>query len=126
VASATATLAGGVFEVEQAEDTLIVVPAPGLDELAQQRLEAGTGEVLEALRGSPARNILLDFGRTDAFGSAALGLLLRLGGAARRRAGHLAFCNVSAAEQEILRVTSLDRLWPVYPSRAEALAAVKA
>jgi anti-anti-sigma factor len=118
-------LPGGVFEVEQSDDTLIVVTAPGLGELPPQRLEAGKGEVLGLLRGTPARNVLLDLGRTDSFASAALGLILRLGGAAGRRAGHMALSNVSAAEKVILRVTSLDRLWPTYPSRAEALEAVR-
>jgi hypothetical protein len=40
------------------------------------------------------------------------------------RGGRIAFCNVSPHEREILAVTGLNGLWPVYPSRAEAVAAV--
>jgi hypothetical protein len=36
----------------------------------------------------------------------------------------LAFCNVSAHERELLTVTGLDTLWPIYPSREEAIRAV--
>jgi hypothetical protein len=81
VANATRALAGVVFEVEQEGDTLVVVPAPGLGEQATQRFEAGAGEVLELLRGTAARNVLLGFGKTASFNSTALGLILKLGGA---------------------------------------------
>ena len=69
------------------------------------------------------RNVVVDFGRTDYFGSSALGLLVRLEQEVRRRDGGMALCNVSAHEQDILRVTGLDALWTVRPSREETIEA---
>jgi hypothetical protein len=39
--------------------------------------------------------------------------------------GKLVFCNVSEHEKEILKITMLDHLWPIYPSRDAALQAVQ-
>jgi hypothetical protein len=37
----------------------------------------------------------------------------------------MAFCKASEHERELFRLTWLDRLWPVFSSRDEALAAVR-
>jgi hypothetical protein len=37
----------------------------------------------------------------------------------------MAFCNLSDHERDILQITHLDRLWPVYATRSEALEAVR-
>jgi hypothetical protein len=38
--------------------------------------------------------------------------------------GKMAVCNVSETGREILQVTKFDTLWPIGPSRQEALKAV--
>ena len=38
----------------------------------------------------------------------------------------MAFCNLSANENEILAVTRLDTLWPTFSTRDEAVKAVRA
>ncbi len=123
--STTPTLAGGVFGVEQAGDTLIVVPAADLRELDYGRIEAGGRAVLELLRRPGVKNVVVDFCETDYYGTTALGCFLRFWKAVRERGGRMAFCNLSPHEAEILRVTNLDHLWPIGPSRAEALEAVR-
>jgi anti-anti-sigma factor len=125
VANATPALAGGIFEVEQADDTLIVVPAADLWGLGYQRIEAGAKQLLELLNGTGAKNVVVDCGKTDYYGSSTLGLFLKLWKMVRRRHGRTALCHVSDHEREVLQITNLDRSWPIYPSRGEALAAVK-
>ena len=122
---AAAAVTAGVFEVEQAGDTIIVVPTVDLRELDYQRIEDGARGILDLLDGAAIQNVVLDFHRTDYYGSTALGFFLKLWKRVRDRKGRMAFCNVSDHEKEILQVTSLDRLWPVCPSRNEALAAVR-
>ena len=68
---------------------------------------------------------MLDFHKTDYYGSTALGFFLKLWTRARKRNGRMAFCNVSAHEKEILQATRLDHVWPICSSRREALEAVK-
>ena len=125
MASATPALAGGVFEVERDGDTIVVLPAADLRELDYLRIEAGARAVLQMLYGPGIKNLVVDFDKTDYYGTTALGFFLRFWKAARERAGRMAFCNLSAHEQEILRVTNLDHLWPICSSRAEALEAVQ-
>jgi anti-anti-sigma factor len=125
VATATPALAARIFEIEQQNDTIVVVPVVNLRELEYRRIEAGAKEILELLDGTGIKNVVLDFGKTDYYGSTALGFFLKLWKRVRRRNGCMAFCNVSDHEQEILQVTNLDHLWPICPSRGEALEAVQ-
>jgi anti-anti-sigma factor len=67
----------------------------------------------------------MDFHKTDYYGSTALAFFLKLWKRVRNRNGRMAFCNISDHEREILTVTQLDRLWPIYLSREEATKAVK-
>lgn len=117
--------ARGIFEVEQEGDTIIVVPAVDLRELDYQRIEQGAATILDLLSGTAIQNVVLDFRKTDYYGSTALGFFLNLWKEVRRRNGRMVFCNVSDHEKEILRITTLDHSWPICSSRAEALAAVK-
>jgi anti-anti-sigma factor len=114
----------GIFAVEREGDTLVLTPQADLRELAFPQLEAGARDVFDLLASGAARNVVLDFRRTDYYGSTALEFFVRLWKRVRERGGRMAFCNVSAHEQEVLRLTNLDRLWPLCPSREAALEAV--
>jgi anti-anti-sigma factor len=110
-----------VFQVERVDDTLIITPRRDLRELEYQQIERAAGDVLLLLENGTIRNAVLDFRKTDYYGSTALGFFLKLWKRIRSRGGHLAFCNVSRHEREILRITKLDGLWPIFASQAEAL-----
>jgi anti-anti-sigma factor len=125
VANAPLATAGGIFEIELQGDTIIVAPVVDLLELDYQRIEAGAGEILKLLDGGGIKHVVLDFQKTVHFGSAALGFFLKLWKRVRTRNGRMALCNVSDLEKAILRVTNLDLLWPIRPSRSEALEAVR-
>src|ERR1022692_4787169 len=100
--------AGGIFEIEQEDDTIIVVPTVDLRELEYQRIEEGARKILDLLNGIGIKNVVLDFHQTDYYGSTALGFFLKLWKRVRNRNGRMAFCNVSDHENEILRLTKLD------------------
>ena len=125
VANAISALTAGIFEIEQEDDTLIVVPVVDLREPDYQRIEAGAGEILELLNGTGIKNVILDFGKTAYHGSTALGFFLMLWNRVRVRNGRIAFCNVSIHEKEIPPMTHLDHCWPICSSRVEALKTVK-
>jgi len=119
------TTAGGIFEIEQQGDTLIVVPTVDLRELEYERIEDGASGILDLLNGTGTKNVVLDFYKTDYYGSIALGFFLKLLKRVRVRNGHMAFCNVSDHEKEILQITHLDHSWPICTTRSEALEVVK-
>jgi anti-anti-sigma factor len=114
-----------IFEIEQEGDTIIVIPSVDLRELAYQRIEAGARRILELLNGTRIRNVVLDFHKTDYYGSTALGFFVNLWKRVRSRHGRVAFCNVSDHEKEILQITNLDHSWPICSSMREALEAVR-
>jgi anti-anti-sigma factor len=113
-----------VFETEQIGDTLVLAPSRDLSELHLSRFEEETAAVIRLFESLPAKNIVLDFRKTDYYGSTALGFFVKLWARLRKCDGQMAFCNVSENDMEILRLTKLDSLWPVCSSREEALAAV--
>jgi anti-anti-sigma factor len=116
---------GAIFEIEQQDDILIIIPVVDLRELEYAGIEAGAQRIFELLKGSGLKHVVLDFAKTDYYGSTALGLFLKLWKRVKMQQGRMAFCNVSDHEQEILRITNLDRLWPICPTRREALQAVR-
>jgi anti-anti-sigma factor len=122
---ANPTLAEPIFEIEQQNDTIIVVPAVDLRELDYQRIEEGAKNILALLNGTGTKNVVMDFHKTDYCGSTALVFFVKLWMKVGRQNGRMAFCNVSEHEKEILLITKLDHLWPICASRNEALEAVK-
>ena len=125
MANAPLAPGGGIFEIEQEGDTIIVVPAADLQELEYQRIEEGARRILDLLSGDAVKNVVLDFCKTDSYGSTALCFFMKLWKRVRTQNGRMAFCNVSAHEKEILQIMNLDSLWPICSTRAEALAAVR-
>jgi anti-anti-sigma factor len=118
--------ATGLFGIECQGDTVIVTPAHDLREVDYADIEAAAKEVLDLLSSSPATNLIMDFHRTDYYGSTALAFFVKLWKRVCGRNGKMAFCNLSDHEKEILRTTRLDSLWSICPTRQEALAAVRA
>jgi anti-anti-sigma factor len=110
-----------IFETEQIGNTIILIPIRNLRELDYKEIEEGASEVLALLERRHINNVVLDFSRTDYYGSTALGFFLKLWKRVKTQHGHMAFCNVSPHEMEILRITKLDEFWPICASRQEAM-----
>ena len=115
----------GAFAVEREGQTLVVTVLRNLRELDYAMVESGAGEVLQQLANGTVKNVVLDFHKTDYYGSTALAFFVKLWKRVKDGGGHMAFCGVSQHEREILKVTSLDGLWPICASREEALKAVR-
>jgi anti-anti-sigma factor len=125
MAKPAAAVKTGIFVIDRVDDTIIVVPSVDLRELDYERIENGAREILELVKGGDNRNVVLDFYKTDYYGSTALGFFVKLWKRVRKRNGRMAFCNVSSHEKEILQITGLDHSWPICSSRSEALDSVR-
>ena len=111
-----------VFEIEREGETIIVTPTGNLREF--EFVEANVNDVIEVLSDLSIKNLVIDFQRTDYFGSSALALFVKLWKMMTGRNGGMVFCNLSKHEHEILQVTKLDTLWTICESRAEAMKVV--
>ena len=112
-----------VFEIEREGETIIVTPVVNLRELEDVELKARA--VVDVLSDLSIKNLVMDFQKTDYFGSTALALFVKFWKMVTDRNGCMAFCNLSEHEHEILNATKLDKLWPICDSRVEAMKAVE-
>jgi anti-sigma B factor antagonist len=84
------------------------------------------GELLlrEAEQADPPC-LLLDLSQTGYIGSRFVEVLVRVWRRLKQRGGVLALCGVQPFCLEVLKVTRLDQIWSVYPSRREAMDALE-
>ena len=83
------------------------------------------GEQLLAIASESAQpKVVLDFGRTDYFGSNFIEVVFRAWKRVRQKDGEFVVCGLNDFCAEILRVTRLDQVWPSYPNRDEAIRAL--
>jgi anti-anti-sigma factor len=108
-----------MFEIDREGATIIVTPTRNLCELETTELNAGG--VVDVLRDLSIKNLVMDFQKTDYFGSSSLALFVKLWKMLMGRNGCMAFCNLSQYEHEILNAAKLDKLWPICKSREMAM-----
>jgi anti-anti-sigma factor len=118
------TTALGTFAIERRGETLLLIPQRNLNELDFEAMQEEQEVRLRFVNDLSVRNVVVDLGQIDYFGSSTLRLFTRLWMQVRHRQGNMALCNVSAHTKEILTVTGLAGLWPAYGSTENALEAV--
>jgi anti-anti-sigma factor len=111
-----------LFRMQTDGEILILSPTANLSELELSYFDEEFRAVIQELEDAGYRHVVLDFDGTDYYGSTALGFFVKLWKRIRKVDGNMAFCNVSPHEQEVLRVTRLDTLWPVCTTRQQAVA----
>ena len=97
---------------------------PSYDSLDQRLLDE-IGELLlaQATYADPPR-LILDLTHTSFIGSSFIELLVQAWKRLKQRKGNMALCGLQPFCAEVLRTARLDTIWPVYPSRSEAVAAL--
>ncbi|MFT5325011.1 MAG: anti-anti-sigma factor [Planctomycetaceae bacterium] len=110
-----------LFVLARADHTIIVTPQRNLTEFDFAQIETEGARVLGQISKDGGPNVVVDFSKIDYTGSTALSFFTRLFKKTRCRGGEMAFCNVSPAEQDVLRITRLDTLWPICDSLDDAL-----
>jgi anti-anti-sigma factor len=109
------------FMIERTGDLTVITATPGLERLEYGLEEQVADLILKPLRQQENPLIVVDLSRVDNFGSMFLALLIRCWKLAVSRGGTMALCGISDRARELLRITSLDMVWPLYESRKEAV-----
>jgi anti-anti-sigma factor len=114
------------FTIERHGELTLVSANPSLE-----TLEFGLEEQVADLIMGPLRNqdgplVVFDLSEVDYFGSIFLALLLRCWKLALTQGGMMVLAGVSDRARELLRITSLDMVWPIYSTRREAMEALLA
>lgn len=114
-----------VFTIERRGDLVVIVPSDRLEDMDYTDT-AGVAELLlEPLRKVEMPIVIVDLEHVDYFGSSFLSILLRCWKLVLVKGGQMALAGVSARARELLRITSLDIVWPIYENRPEAVRALQ-
>jgi anti-anti-sigma factor len=119
-------MATPIFALEEAGNTLIVEPQRNVTSLADDEVHCELQSILARLAEPQPHNLVVDFGKIEYFGSSMLEAMRSIAQRVHAYDGSLALCNLSPVAREILHIARFDVVWPIYNSRAEALAAVQA
>jgi anti-anti-sigma factor len=106
-------------------NTLVVAPVGLLGELEYEECEADLEAVLKRCESPDVRNVVLDLGGVELFGSSAVGWFIEMSHRIAPRGGQMVLCHVSNVGKEVLRASKLEGHWPLYASRGEGLAALR-
>jgi anti-sigma B factor antagonist len=114
------------FTIEVHGELTLIAATPALETLEYSLEEQASALIMEPLRHQENPLLVFDLSRVDYFGSMFLALLLRCWKLVQARGGMMALAGVSAHARELLRMTSLDIVWPIYADRREAMDALLA
>jgi anti-sigma B factor antagonist len=113
-----------VFTIERRGELTIVTATPALESIAMGLEDQAAELIFEPLRRDAEPLIVFDLSKVDYFGSVFLGVLLRCWKLVQAKGGTMALAGVSLRAKELLHLTSLDFVWPIYADRREAVEAL--
>jgi anti-sigma B factor antagonist len=80
--------------------------------------------LLSAVEG-PNPRMLIDLAQVDFFGSSFIEVLFRVWNRVQHNHGQFALCSLTPNCAEVIAVTNLDRLWPMFATREAGLQALQ-
>jgi anti-anti-sigma factor len=116
--------AGDAFTFERHGDLTIITATEALERIDYSLEEQVADMILKPLRRQENPLIVFDLSRVENFGSMFLALLIRCWKLALSQGGSMALSGVTDRTRELLRVTALDTVWPIYGSKREAMDAL--
>lgn len=113
------------FTIERHGEVLAILASVSLEQMEPALLQDAGSLLLDVLGSEVNPQIVVDLSAIDYFGSSFLGLLLRCWKLAQSRDGTLVLAGVSPRARDLLHVTSLDMVWPIYGNLREAIDALQ-
>lgn len=113
------------FTIEPHGDVTVITATPALENLAFRLEEHVADTILGPIRDQDHPLIVFDLSRVGYFGSMFLALLIRTWKLTLSKGGSMAVAGAAGRTRELLRVTSLDMVWPIYDTKNEAIEALQ-
>lgn len=117
--------ADGAFTIERRGELTVISGTEQLEHIEFGLEEAMSELILKPLRSQDQPQVVFDLSRVDFFGSVFLALLIRCWKLVLSRGGTMVLSGLDDRSRELLRVTSLDLVWPIYDSKREAIEALQ-
>ncbi len=120
----TMTVEAEAFRFKPIGGMLVVYPPKGLEDLDEAVTRTVASLLDQQLEGTEEPSVIVDLSGIDYFGSIFISLLLRFWARVRARGGTMVLCGPTSNAQELLRLTALDTLFPLYDTVEEAVSAL--
>ena len=117
--------ADGAFTIERRGDLTVISATEELEHIEFGLEEAVSELILKPLKRQEQPQVVFDLSRVTFFGSVFLALLIRCWKLVVSRGGTMVLAGVDERSRELLRITSLDIVWPIYQSKREAIEALQ-
>lgn len=115
-------------EVVVDRQVTVIGLGPGYGSVDEKVLDAGLrAALLDTAESANPPLVVLDLSHTNFFGSSFIEILFRIWNRLQAKpGGTFAICGVTSYCLEVLKVTHLDSLWKLYPTRDEAIRSISA
>jgi anti-sigma B factor antagonist len=114
-----------LITIQALSQATVLATGPRAQLIEEPILEPLTRELLAAAAAAQPPVVVIDLSQTTFFGSGFLETLFRVAKTVQSQPqGKLALCGLHPYCREVLEITHLDSLWPIYATRDEALAAL--
>lgn len=122
--SDTTDLTGDAFTIERHGDLTIIAGTPAIETIDFGIDDSAAKMLLSQVHDQENPQIVFDLSQVNYVGSNFLGLLLRCWKATTAKGGSLVLAAPSDHARELLHITSLDFVLPIYATRREAIDAL--
>jgi anti-anti-sigma regulatory factor len=110
-------------EIMTEQGVTIVCPGPDYDSIYESSLRQFDG-ILDLAKTVDPPKLILDLAHTDYFGSAFLAFLIRVSNRLSvQRKGRFGICHLSKFCRAVITAAKMDKLFDLYETRSDALAA---
>lgn len=103
-------------------DGIVALQLPGRVDVSNAR---GFVDTLQSELDKDRIVVVLNFEKTEAIDSTALGAIVQVFKTLRARDGSLSLCNVGSGVRRVLAITRVDRVFPIYDTLPAALEQIK-
>lgn len=110
--------------IERHGNLTLVAATPALEAIDASLEREVADLIMSSVREQDDPLVLFDLTEVSYFGSMFLAVMLRCWKLTTARGGTMALAGVSQHARELLRVTALDMIWPMYATRREAMDAL--
>lgn len=112
-------------EIHKCRSVTVITFGPQFETLDEFTLDQVRDFVLEAAKLADPPRVVIDLTYTKFFGSSFIEVLFRVWNRVNGAGGKFALAGLTSYCREVLEVTHLDKLWPLLPNEAEAVAAIE-
>jgi anti-anti-sigma factor len=113
-----------VPQIHQEGDVTVVTFQPDSARITEDCIPDTLQFLLSAVQGARP-SILIDLEHVEFFGSSFIEVLFRVWNRIQHVHGRFALCSLTPNCAEVIEVTNLDRLWPMFPTREAGLQALQ-